>query len=391
MASIVNKNSTVPFLDLAGMHAPILEEIKREVGRVIDAHTFALGPVVEEFERNFAGYCGVEHCVGLNSGTSAVHVALLCAGVRPGDEVITTPYSWISTSWAISYAGAKPVYVDIDAQTYCLNPAKIEAAITPKTKALLPVHLFGHTADMDEIVRIGQKHGLAVIEDAAQAHGARHRGRRCGSLADIAAFSFYPGKNLGAFGEAGAVVTNNAEWAERARRLRDHAQQGRHRHVEIGFNYRMEAIQAAVLNVKLRHLDEWNRKRREVAGWYAEQLQDIPDVVLPQPAAWAEPIWHIYGIRHPKRDAMRRRLEQCGVQTGVHYPTPIHLQPAYVHLGYEVGDLPATEALASEQISLPMFPGMSENQVRRVADDLRSSESSMNRTLKSAPLKPACT
>jgi dTDP-4-amino-4,6-dideoxygalactose transaminase len=363
---------TVPFLDLKTMHAPLMTDIRREIDGVIESHAFALGPAVEKFEQSFATCCGVEHCVGLNSGTSAVHVALLCAGVQPGDEVITTPSTWISTSWAISYIGATPVFVDIDPQTYCLDAAQVEQAVTPKTKAIMPVHLYGHPADMEPLVKLARQFKLAVIEDAAQAHGARYDRRACGSLGDIASFSFYPGKNLGAFGEAGAVVTDNAEWAERARALRDHAQAGRHNHTELGFNFRMDGLQAAVLNVKLRRLDEWNHRRRRVAEWYGQLLRGMPGLIVPTPAEWAEPVWHIYAAQHDQRDALRAHLNEHNIQSGVHYPTPIHLQPAYEHLRYRRGAFPEAEALASRQISLPMFPDMTEDQVTRVAEAIRA-------------------
>ena len=310
--------------------------------------------------------------MGLNSGTSAVQVALICAGVQPGDEVITTPFTWISTCWAISYIGAVPVFVDIDPQTYCLDAAQIEQAITAKTKAVMPVHLYGHPADMEPIVKLAREFNLAVIEDAAQAHGACYQRRTCGSLGDVAAFSFYPGKNLGAFGEAGAVVTDNAEWADRARALRDHAQEGRHNHAELGFNFRMDGIQAAVLSVKLRRLDQWNGHRRRVAGWYEQQLRDVSGVFPPTPTEWAEPVWHIYAAQHHERDALRAHLNEHDIQSGVHYPKPIHLQPAYAHLGYRKGTFPEAEALARRQLSLPMFPDMTEAQVTRVAEAIRS-------------------
>ena len=372
MQSATVATESIPFLDLKTMHAPITADIKRAIDDVIDSHAFALGPAVEQFEEAFANYCGVRHCVGLNSGTSAVHVALICAGVQSGDEVITTPFTWISTAWAISYVGARPVFIDIDPQTYCLDAEQIERAITPKTKAIVPVHLYGHPADMDPIVRLAREYKLAVIEDAAQAHGARYKNRRCGGLADIAAFSFYAAKNLGAFGEAGAIVTDNTEQANRARALRDHAQEGRHHHTELGFNFRMDGIQAAVLGVKLKHLDAWNRQRRHLADVYHQQLQDIPDVVAAAPADWAEPVWHIYAVQHDDRDALRAHFREHNIQSGVHYPTPIHLQPAYAHLGHREGDFPVAESLARRQISLPMFPDMTEAQVVRVAEAMRA-------------------
>ena len=372
MQSTVIASETIPFLDLKAQHAPLMADIKREIDEVIDSHAFALGPAVESFERAFADYCGVGHCVGLNSGTSAVHLGLICAGVQAGDEVITTPFTWISTVWALSYVGAKPVFVDIDPQTHCIDPARIELAITPRTKAIVPVHLYGHPADMDPIAKLARENTLVVVEDAAQAHGAAYKNSMCGTLGDLAAFSFYPGKNLGAFGEAGAVVTDHAEWAERARALRDHAQQGRHHHIELGFNYRMEGIQAAVLKVKLNSLDHWNERRRGVAEMYRQHLQDIPELTLPAAAGWADPVWHIYAVQHPHRERLRQHLGECQIQTGVHYPTPIHLQPAYAHLGYSEGDLPVAEQLARRQVSLPMFPDMTEAQVTRVADAIRS-------------------
>ncbi len=372
MQSTATAVETVPFLDLKTMHAPLMADIRREIDSVIDSHAFALGPAVEQFERAFADYCGTKHCIGVNSGTSAVHVALICAGVQPGDEVITTPFTWISTTWAISYIGATPVFVDIDPQTYCLDAAQIEQAITAKTKAVMPVHLYGHPADMEPITKLAREFNLAVIEDAAQAHGARYQRRTCGGLGDVAAFSFYPGKNLGAFGEAGAMETDNPEWADRARALRDHAQEGRHNHAELGFNFRMDGIQAAVLNVKLRRLDQWNGHRRQVAEWYSEQLRDVPGLTLPTAAEWAEPVWHIYAAQHHERDALRAHLNEHRIQSGVHYPKPIHLQPAYAHLAYRKGTFPEAEALARRQLSLPMFPDMTEPQVTRVAEVIRA-------------------
>lgn len=354
------------------MHAPIMAEMRQALDAVLESSAFASGPAVAQFEKDFAQLCHAEHCVGLNSGTSAVHVGLLCAGVRAGDEVITTPYTWISTSWAISYLNAKPVFVDIDPQTYCIDARKIEAAITQKTRAILPVHLFGHPADMDSINEIARRHKLAVIEDAAQAHGARYNDRLCGSLAPIAAFSFYPGKNLGAVGEGGAVVTSDAAWADRARKLRNHAQDGRDNHTELGFNYRMDSFQGAVLSIKIRRLQAWNDSRKFVAGMYHERFSEVPDVVAPTQADWASPSWHIYAIQHPRRDALFSHLQERGVQSIVHYSTCVPFQPPYAHLEYQRGDLPVAESLAARQLSLPVFPGMTEAQVDHVVECIKS-------------------
>lgn len=365
---------TVPYLDLKYIHAPIMAEMRQALDAVLESGSFASGPAVAQFEEDFARLCHAEHCVGLNSGTSAVHVALLSAGVRAGDEVITTPYTWISTAWAITYINAKPVFVDIDPQTYCIDATKIEAAITPKTKAILPVHLFGHPADMDAISEIARRHNLAVIEDAAQAHGARYKDRLCGSLAPIAAFSFYPGKNLGAVGEGGAVVPSDAAWADRARKLRNHAQDGRDNHRELGFNYRMDSFQGAVLSIKLRHLQAWNESRKSIADMYHERFLEVPDVVAPSQADWASPAWHIYAIQHPRRDEVFSQLQERGVQSIVHYSTCVHLQQPYAHLEYQGGDFPVAESLAARQLSLPIFPGMTEAQVDHVVECIKACE-----------------
>ncbi len=360
----------VPFLDLAAHHAAIRSEIDDAIGQVLDDAAFILGPAVERFEGAFARYAGSAHCVGLNSGTSALHLALLAAGVGPGDEVVTTPHTWISTSWAISYCGARPVFADVDPATGNLDPERAAAAVTERTRAILPVDLYGNPADLAAFAELAERHDLPLIEDAAQAHGATLHGRPVGSLATITCFSFYPGKNLGATGEGGAVVTDDAELAERVRRLRDHAQDGRHHHVEIGFNYRMEGVQAAVLAVKLPHLDGWNQARREAADRYQRLLQAMPGVTLPAPTPGAQPSWHLYPIRVAERQRVGERLHAAGIGTGLHYPTPIHLQPAYASLGYAPGDFPHAEAYAATCLSLPMFPELTAAQQEHVASAL---------------------
>jgi dTDP-4-amino-4,6-dideoxygalactose transaminase len=363
----------VPFLDLKAGNQAIWSEVQPAIDKVMQDGAFVLGPAVERFEKSFADYLGVGHCVGLNNGTSALHLALLACGVGPGDEVITTPHSWISTTWAISYVGAKPVFVDIDPKTFNLDPARVAAAITPRTKAILPVHLYGQAADLDKLLAVAKAHNVTLIEDAAQAHGAKYNGARVGSLGKVGCFSFYPGKNLGAFGEGGAVVTSDASVADRIRRLRDHAQQGRHVHTEVGFNMRMEGIQGAVLDVKLRHLDAWNAARVSHAKRYAELLAGIPGLELPAPGAPDSHVFHLYVVlvRGRDREQVRAALGERGIQTGVHYPTPIPFQPVYAHLGYTPKDFPVATDVTASCISLPMFPQLTEEQIERTATALR--------------------
>jgi dTDP-4-amino-4,6-dideoxygalactose transaminase len=364
----------VPFLNLAAQNRTIQAELQAALERVIHDASFILGPAVEQFERHFADYIGVRHCIGVNSGTSALHLALQACDIGPGDEVITTPQTWISTSWAISYTGARPVYVDVDPVTYTLDPALVEKAITPRTRAILPVHLYGQAANVLALGRLADKHGLVLIEDTAQAHGARCQGRRLGSFGKAACFSFYPGKNLGAFGEAGVVVTNDDRLAERVRRLRDHAQAGRHHHVEIGYNMRMEAIQAAVLDVKLPYLDRWNTTRAARARLYGELLANVPGLILPAAPCPEEHVWHLYvvQVRDVARQQVRDALARQGIATGVHYPTPVPFQPAYAHLEYRPGSFPVAETVMGRCLSLPLYPELTEEQVRQVADALRA-------------------
>jgi dTDP-4-amino-4,6-dideoxygalactose transaminase len=356
----------IPYLDLKAQYRSIKAEIDEAVLRVLDSAQFILGEEVEAFERDFAAYCGARHAIGVNSGTSALHLALLAAGVGPGDEVITVPFTFVATAAAIEYAGAKPVFVDIDSRTYTMAPDLLEGAMTPRTKAIVPVHLYGHPADMDPILDVATRHGLVVIEDAAQAHGAEYMGRRCGSLGRLAAFSFYPGKNLGAYGEGGAVVTDDASLAGRIRLMRSWGEERRYEHSIRGFNYRMDGIQGAVLRVKLRHLDRWTDARRIRAAEYRRLLEDA-GVTTPYEAPECRHVYHAYAIRVPNRDAVRDRLQQAGIQTGVHYPIPIHLQPAYQDLGYRAGDCPVSESVAHDVLTLPIFPEMSSEQLSTVA------------------------
>jgi len=359
----------VPFVDLARQISSIREEIHEAVEQIVDACAFSSGPAVEEFEAEFATYCSVRHCIGVNSGTSALHLALLAAGVRPGDEVITVPMTFVATAWAVSYLGARPVFVDIDPETHIMDVGLVERAITARTRAILPVHLYGQMADMDPLVDICERHGLVLIEDAAQAHGAQYRGRRAGAVGRIGCFSFYPGKNLGACGEGGAVTTDDDAIAARIRALRDHAQSVRHQHQELGFNYRMDGIQAAVLSVKLPYLDDWNAGRQKAAARYRALLERMP-LTLPHEAVGRSHVWHLYVVRHAERDVLRAVLAEAGIATGVHYPTPVHLQPAYAELDYGPGDFPVAERLARECLSLPIYAELTAKQQLHVVQIL---------------------
>jgi dTDP-4-amino-4,6-dideoxygalactose transaminase len=363
----------VPFLDLRDHNRSVRDEIHAALDPVLDEAQFILGPAVDQFEQRFSAYLGAKHCIGLNNGTSALHLALLACGVGSGHEVITTPATWISTSWAISYVGARPVFVDVDPVTFTLDPGLAEWAITPWTKAILPVHLYGQTADLGALRQLADRHGLALIEDAAQAHGAKFDGRRVGTIGNAGCFSFYPGKNLGAFGEGGCVVTDDDGIARHIRCLRDHAQDGRHRHVEIGFNARMEGMQGAVLGAKLAHLDDWNAARARHAARYGELLANVPGITLPQAPRPDGHVWHLYVIMVHGRDreGVRRALAERGVTTGVHYPTPVPFQPVYAHLGHRTGDFPVAEQLMERCISLPMYPELRPEQVEYVAKSLR--------------------
>jgi dTDP-4-amino-4,6-dideoxygalactose transaminase len=356
----------VPYLDLKAQYQSIKPEIDAAIARVLDSCQFVLGPEVAAFEQEFAAYCGTAECIALNSGTSALHLALLAGGVGPGDEVITVPFTFVASVAAVTYTGARPVLVDIDPRSFTMDPSAIEAAITPRTKAILPVHLYGQPADMDPIMEIARRHRLVVIEDAAQAHGAKYKGRPVGSIGDMACFSFYPGKNLGAYGEGGAVTTSNPEYARTVRMLRDWGQDRKYHHQLRGFNYRMEGFQGAILRVKLRHLERWTEARRAVVRQYDELLADS-GVETPTEMPWARHVYHVYTLRTDDRDGLQASLQAEGIQTGIHYPVPVHLQPAYADLGYGRGAFPRSEAAAEQVLSLPLYPELSSLAVAEVA------------------------
>ncbi|MGA3187014.1 MAG: DegT/DnrJ/EryC1/StrS family aminotransferase [Bryobacteraceae bacterium] len=356
----------IPFVDLKAQYLSIKPEIDAAVFAVLESSQFILGKYVEAFEKDFAAYCGATHAMGVNSGTSALHLALLAAGVGAGDEVITTPFTFVATAAAIHYCGARPVYVDIDPASFTIDPARIEEAITARTKAILPVHLYGQPADMDPILAIAKRHNLIVIEDAAQAHGAEYKGRRVGSIGDMGCFSFYPGKNLGAYGEGGAVTTNNDDCAKAIRTLRDWGQSRKYHHDLRGFNYRLEGMQGAILGVKLKHLERWTEARRTNAALYTEYLAGA-DVATPVEMDYSRHVYHVYAIRTGSREALAQELNAQGVQTGIHYPIPVHLQKAYADSAYKLGDFPHAERAANEVLSLPMFPELTEEQVRQAA------------------------
>ena len=357
----------VPFLDLKAHHAPMIDEFDGAIREVIESSAFAGGPFVERFEEEFAAYCGSNYAIGVGNGTDALWLALLALGIGEGDEVITVPNTFIATAEAISYCKAKPVFVDVDETTFTMNPAQLKKSLTARTKAIIPVHLFGQPADMDPILEFARAHGLFVVEDAAQAHGAEYKGRRAGTMGDAGCFSFYPGKNLGAFGEAGAVVTNDAELRKNIQVLRDHGQARKYYHTLVGWNCRMDGIQAAVLSIKLRRLEEGNLLRREHALQYNQAFAGIAEVATPFEANYARHVYHVYAIRVQERDEVRRCLEEKGIGCAVHYPIPIHLQEACRNLGYTVGAFPVAENLAEEFLSLPMFPELTEEQIEYVA------------------------
>jgi dTDP-4-amino-4,6-dideoxygalactose transaminase len=361
----------IPFVDLKAQYASIKDEIGPAIQGILDSCQFTLGAEVVAFEKEFAAYSQAEHGIGVNTGTSALHVALLAAGVGPGDEVITVPFTFVATVAAIYYTGARAVFVDIDPRSFTMNPAAIEAAITPKTKAILPVHLYGQTADMDPILEIAKRHGLVVIEDAAQAHGAEYKGRRAGSMGDMGCFSFYPGKNLGAYGEGGMVVTNNPDYARTMRMLRDWGAEKKYEHVLKGYNYRLEGIQGAILRVKLRHLEAWTEARRTAASRY-DKLLAGSGVAAPEAMPYARHVYHVYAIRTRQRAAWQESLQAQGIQTGIHYPIPVHLLPAYADLGYKAGDFPHSEQAANEVLSMPMFPELTAAQIEEVCGALRN-------------------
>jgi len=360
----------VPFVDLKAQYAGIKTEVNAAIQGVLDSCQFTLGSEVAKFEEEFAAFSGTKLGIGVNTGTSALHLALLAADVGPGDEVITVPFTFVATVAAIYYTGAKPVFVDIDPKTFTMDPAGIEAAITPRTKAIIPVHLYGQPADMDPVVAIARKNELVIIEDAAQAHGAEHKGRRAGSMGDMGCFSFYPGKNLGAYGEGGMVVTANAEYARKIRMLRDWGAEKKYQHVLKGYNYRLEGIQGAILRVKLRHLEAWTEARRAAAGRY-DKLLAGSGVPTPEALPHNRHVYHIYAIRTAHRQTWMDALQAEGIQTGIHYPIPVHLLPAYADLGYKAGQFPHSEKAANEVLSLPMFPELTPEQCETVGNAVR--------------------
>ncbi len=361
----------IPFVDLKAQYLTIKEEVTEAIQSVLEKTQFILGEQVEAFEEDFARYCQARYAFGVNSGTSALHLSLLAAGIKPGDEVITVSHTFVATTAAVRYCGATPVLVEIDPKSYNMDPARIEQAITERTKAIMPVHLYGQCADMDPIVEIARRHNLIVIEDAAQAHGAEYKGRRAGSIGDIACFSFYPGKNLGAYGEAGAVVTNNEEYVKTIKTLRDHGQSRKYHHEMVGYNYRLEGIQGAVLRVKLGHLDKWNDARRRHAALYKNLLKNA-GVQLFDEMEYGKAVYHIYPVFTRWRDALADHLKASNVATGIHYPIPVHMQPAYADLGLKQGDMPLSERAASEELSLPMFAELTAEQIETVAAAVRA-------------------
>jgi len=362
----------VPFLDLKAHHEPIRNELNQAIGEVIEAGAFAGGPFVAAFERDFAGYCGTRFAAGLGNGTDALWLSLLALGVGPGDEVITVPSTFMATAEAISFCGARPVFVDIDERTYTMDPVLRERAITPRTRAIIPVHLFGQMADMDPILEIARRHGLPVVEDACQAHGALYKGRKAGSLGVAGCFSFYPGKNLGALGEAGAVVTNDPELDGTIKVLRDHGQARKYHHSRIGWNARMDGIQGAVLRVKLKRLETANSGRRANARIYEELLGASEEVITPYSAPHNGHVYHVYALRVRDRDLVLESLAGKGISCAIHYPVPVHLQEAYRSLGYGEGSFPVAERCAREFLSLPMYPELSQEQIQAVVTELKA-------------------
>jgi dTDP-4-amino-4,6-dideoxygalactose transaminase len=356
----------IPFVDLKAQYASIKSEVDAAIQGILDSCQFTLGKEVASFEEEFAAYSGAEIGVGVNTGTSSLHLALLAAGVGPDDEVITVPFTFVATAAAIHYTGATPVYVDIDPKTLTMDPAGLEQAITPRTKAIIPVHLYGQTADMDPILAIAKKHGLVVIEDACQAHGAEYKGRRAGSIGDMGCFSFYPGKNLGAYGEGGMVTTSNPEFARIIRMLRDWGSEKKYHHVLKGYNYRLEGLQGAVLRVKLRHLEKWTEARRSAAANYDKLLAGT-GIETPFARADSRHVYHVYALRTGERQQWQEFLTSRSIQSGIHYPIPVHLQEAYASPRYKAGDFPHSEAAASEVLSLPMFPELTSAQQDQVA------------------------
>lgn len=361
----------IPFVDLKSQYLSIKDEIDSAVLKVLESTQFVLGSEVKALEAEFASYCNADYGIAVNTGTSALHLALLAAGIGPGDEVITVPFTFVATTAAICYTGATPVFVDIDPITYTIDVNQIEAAITERTKAILPVHLYGQPADMAPIMEIARRHGLVVIEDAAQAHGAEYKGQRVGSIGDIGCFSFYPGKNLGAYGEGGMIVSNNPEYTHTMQMLRDWGQETRYHHILKGYNYRMDGIQGAILRVKLRYIEAWTEARRTHAAQY-NQLLANSGLTTPVALPHNRHVYHVYAVRTTQREWLQQQLNQQEIQTGIHYPIPVHLQKAYADLGYQAGDFPHSELAAQQVLSLPMYPELTPTQVSTVAQSLQN-------------------
>jgi dTDP-4-amino-4,6-dideoxygalactose transaminase len=357
----------VPFLDLKLQHSQLADELNEAVQRVMSRAWFILGEEVDAFEADLAAYCGVKHCVGVGSGTDALNLALEACGIGPGDEVITVSHTFIGTAIAISRTNARPVFVDIDPATYTMDPEQAARAITPRTKALLPVHLYGQCADMDPLLALAREHDLWVIEDACQAHGAIYKGLKAGSIGHLGCFSFYPSKNLGACGDGGAITTNDGELAKHLNLLRNYGQSRKYYHETMGYNSRLDELQAAVLRVKLRYLDEWNRARREHAEYYTKLLETC-DFGCPYEARHGTPVYHLYVVRTPRREQLRDFLEKRSIYTQIHYPIPIHLQGTYANLGYSRGSLTATENIAAEVVSFPMYPELTKEKIELVCE-----------------------
>lgn len=368
---MVTTTRRIPLLDLRTPHRELAADILAAVQASLDSAAFVNGPEVAAFEREFAAYVDAGYAVGLASGTDALCLAYAALGVSPGDEVITVPNTFIATTEALTPVGGVVKFVDVDPRTSNLDVAQLEAAITPRTVGIVPVHLYGQPADLDAIRAVAERHGLWIVEDAAQAQGSRYKGRRVGSACTVAAFSFYPGKNLGACGEAGAITTNDPKIADHVRALKEHGQRAKYYHDYEGYNARLDAWQAAVLRIKLRRLDEWNAQRRQAAAWYREALHDLADITLPFEPDWAEGNYHLFVIHADRRDALRSHLEDAGVGTGLHYPLPLHLQKAYTHIGLAKGAFPVAERLAERLLSLPMYPGLARDDVQYVADAIR--------------------
>jgi dTDP-4-amino-4,6-dideoxygalactose transaminase len=365
----------IPFVDLKTQYQGIKDEVMAAVAHVLETGQFVLGEEVGKFEQEFASYVDAKHAIALNTGTSGLHLALLAAGVGPGDEVITVPFTFVATAAAIRYTGAIPVFVDVKLDSYTMDPEQVERAITPKTKAICPVHLYGQSVDLDPILDIAKRHGLKVIEDACQAHGTEYKGRRVGAIGDVGAFSFYPGKNLGAYGEGGMAVTNDDAAAKAIRMLRDWGAEKKYYHSLKGFNYRMDGVQGAILRVKLRYLEQWTNARRSHAETYRGLLSDVKSIVLPQEMPYSRHVYHVYAVRTENRAAFIEMLQKEGVQTGIHYPIPVHLQEAHADLGYKRGDFPLSEQAADQVVSLPMFPEMTFSQLEAVASAVKQDAS----------------